>query len=179
MNVFEEGIRRGYEPMKDKGPRVGFEKGRVGRVKVKPSELAAYNLYKTLEKYPEFTKEARSQIQEYYKHMEGLETMNLAAFASVLTFLKFYPEPKPEHFKDEIILQYFTTLMPNKKISEAEKKKIIIKLKAQFLKYIVAINTYKAGKEEMMEIEEEEEQPKYGVEQYEEEDYEEADEYSE
>ena len=112
MDVFEEGISKSYEPIKDIGSRVGFERGRVGRVKVSPSELAAYNLYKVLEKYPEYTKEARGQIQNYYKDFDGLETMNLPIFASVLSFLKRYPNPSPDSFKDENIMEFFINFIP-------------------------------------------------------------------
>ena len=169
MDIFEERIVRGYEPIKE-GNRVGFEMGRVGRFKVKPSVLAAYNLFKVLEKYPEFTKEARGQNQKYYEDMEGLETMNLEAFASVLTFLKNYPAPTPENFEDATILQYFSRLLPKKEVPD--KANIILRLKVQFLKYIVAINTYKQEKEEFLE-------DAFEGEYEEEEDYEEEDDYSE
>ena len=84
-----EQVVKDFEPFKEGGTRVGFAKGRAGRFKVKPSELAAYNLYKTLENYPVFTKEARGQIQTYYSDMEGLENLNLETFASVLAFCPF------------------------------------------------------------------------------------------
>ena len=173
MNVFEEKIRRDYEPMRESGSRVGFEKGRIGRVKVDPSELAAYNLYKVLEKYPEFTKESRSQIQNKYKNLEGLETMNLEVLSSVLTFLKNYPEPTPESFKDEIILEYFSRLLPTKEILPSEKKRFIIRLKSQFLKYIRFINNFEKEIEEEQtqagEIEDEDEEEVY-EEEYQDED---------
>jgi hypothetical protein len=155
MDVYEEGIRKDYEPMYEGKSRVGFEVGRVGRVKVNPSELAAYNLYKTLEKYPEFTKEARKIVQDEFVNFSGLETMNLEVFSSVLTFLKTYPKPTPENFKDEIIIEYFSRLLPTREISPEEKKRLLIKLKAMFLKYIVAIYSYRTTLEEIPEPEEE------------------------
>lgn len=162
MDVQEEGIRKDYE-FEEKS-RVGFEAGRVGRMKVSPSELAAYNLYKTLEKYPEFTKEARTTIQNEFINFPGLESINLEVFSSVLTFLKTYPKPSPENFKDETIVEYFSRLLPIREISGEEKKRLIIKLKAMFLKYIVAIYSYRAS----FEIQEDEEEENVDEDQYEE-----------
>lgn len=143
MDVYEEGVRK--ESEFEEKSRVGFEAGRVGRMKVSPSELASYNLYKTLEKYPEFTKEARSTIQNEFANFPSLETVNLEVFSSVLTFLKTYPKPSPDNFKDETIIEYFSRLLPTREISGEEKKRLIIKLKAMFLKYIVAIFSYRAS----------------------------------
>ena len=183
MDVFKEGIVKTFEPIKEIGSRVGFERGRIGRVKVPPSELAAYNLYKVLEKYPEYTKEARGQIQNYYKDFEGLESMNLQIFASVLGFLKRYPNPTPDSFKDENILEFFTSPINFIPEDSQDKKRIIIRLKAQFLKYIVAIKAYQSEKEEAFQDYEyaaEEREYEYG-EEYGEEEYEEyeEEEYSE
>ena len=187
MDVFQEGISKSFEPIKSIGSRVGFERGRIGRVKVSPSELAAYNLYKVLEKYPEYTKEARGQIQNYYKDFDGLETLNLNIFASVLSFLRRYPDPTPESFKDENIMEFFTSPVNFIPEDAKDKKRLKIRLKAQFLKYILAIKTYKSEKE----YEENEEEYEYGEEgnqygeeyeygeEYGEEEYEEYEEYSE
>ncbi len=150
----EEEIKKDYEPFEG-GSRVGFDTGRVGRVKVSPNELAAYNLYKILEKYSEFTKEARSRIQTEFVDFPGLDSMNLEALASVLTYLKTYPQPSPESFRDEVISEYFTRLLPTKKITSEEKKRLLIKLKSLFLKYIVAIYSFRAS-EEILSGEEEE-----------------------
>ena len=144
----EEEIRRDYEPMYEGGSRVGFEQGRVGRMKVPPNELAAYNLYKTLEKYPEFTKEARSRFQAEFVDFPGIETMSLEVLSSVLTFLKNHPKPTPENFRDENISEYFTRLFPTKEISVEERKRLVIKLKSLFLKYIVAIFSFRAERED-------------------------------
>ena len=144
----EEEIRRDYEPMYEGGSRVGFEQGRVGRMKVPPNELAAYNLYKTLEKYPEFTKEARSRFQAEFVDFPGIETMSLEVLSSVLTFLKNHPKPTPENFRDENISEYFTRLFPTKEISAEERKRLVIKLKSLFLKYIVAIFSFRAERED-------------------------------
>jgi len=166
----EEKIRTDYEPIREGGSRVGFERGRIGRVKVTPEELASYNLYKVLEKYPEFTKEARSQIQKQYNNFEGLDTMNLEVFASVLTFLKNHPTPTPDDFKDEVILEYFSRILP---VSSPDKKRIILRLKAQFLKYTIAITNFKRQQEEEFEeFEEEFEEEDVEEDQYEDEDYE-------
>ena len=144
----EDEIRRDYEPMYEGGSRVGFEQGRVGRMKVPPNELAAYNLYKTLEKYPEFTKEARSRFQAEFVDFPGIETMSLEVLSSVLTFLKNHPKPTPENFRDENVSEYFTRLLPTKEISSEEKSRLIIKLKSLFLKYIVAIFSFRSERKE-------------------------------
>ena len=155
-----EEIKQDYEPMYGKS-RVGFEAGRIGRVKVSPAELAAYNLYKTLEKYPEFTKEGRHAIQNEFANLPGLETMNLEVFASVLTFLKTN-QPTPETFKTANIEQYFTRLYPTKTISIEDKKQLTTKLKSLFLKYIIAITAYRSSLDEAIyENEEEIEEEQY------------------
>lgn len=167
MEIYEEKIRTDYEPIRNAPSRLGFEKGRVGRVSVSPLELAAYKLYKVLEKYPDFTKEARSQIQGEYKDFEGLDTLNLEVFASVLTFLKYHPEPSPEDFKDEVISEYFSRLTP----ANATDKNRMLRLKAEFLKYIVAIKDFKrvdVEDESQTETEEEYQEDEYEDEYYDE-----------
>lgn len=131
----------------------GFDKYKLGE-RVDPRYQAAYNLNKTLEKYPEFTKEARMDIQNEFVNFPDIAVVNLEAIASVLNFLKLYPDPKPEHFRDEIIVEYFSRLIPDKKLTEEQRAKLIIRLKAQFLKYIVAIKVFREGDE----IEDEEEE---------------------
>lgn len=144
MDVYEEGIRTGFE---GGAARVGFEgfgfqRFRRGE-KIDPRLQAAYNLNKTLEKYPEFTKEARTEIQNEFANFPNLNVLNLEALASVLNFLKFFPEPKPEDFRDENIVEYFSRLLPDKPLPADEKARLIIRLKAQFLKYIVAVNEFR------------------------------------
>jgi len=154
-------IRRDYEPFSKGRGRVGLgddRSGKVGRVKVSPQELAGYNLFRTLEKYPEFTKEARSNLQNELQGMPGVETMNSEILGATLAFLRSYPKPTKENFKDEIISEYFTRLIPTKKITEEERKRLFIKLKALFLKYIVAIYTYRASSDFVNEEEEVEEE---------------------
>jgi hypothetical protein len=116
MDVFEEGIRREYEPFREEGPsRIGFAKGFRGRQKVDPRVQAAYNLNKKLEKYPDFTKEARQNLQNEFEGYNDLPVVNLETFAAVLSFLKDYPNFTPEQFKDDTVVQYFTRLLPTKK----------------------------------------------------------------
>jgi len=170
MEIYEEKIRTDYEPIRNAPSRLGFEKGRIGRVSVSPLELAAYKLYKVLEKYPDFTKEARSQIQEEYKNFEGLDTLNLEVFASVLTFLKYH-KPSPENFKDEVISEYFSRLTP----TNATDKNRTLRLKAEFLKYIVAIKEFKKDQEEEEEYQDDEYQDdEYQDDEYEDEYYDES-----
>jgi hypothetical protein len=147
MDVYEEGIRSGYE-----GARIGFggfgidayKKGQ----KVDPSVQAAYNLNKTLEKYPEFSKDARTEIQNEFVTFPDIAFINLEALASVLNFLKIYPNPTPEQFRDNIIIEYFTRLMPDKPLSNDDRSRLILRLKAQFIKYIVAIKNFREMRDE-------------------------------
>lgn len=179
MDLFEEKIVRGYEPTKNIGSRVGFERGQIGRAKVNPSELAAYKLYKVLELFPEFTKESRFQIQNYYKDLEGLENLNLKLFATAILFLRKNPEPNAENFKDENIMEYISNFLPTRDISPLEKKRLIVRLKADFLRYLVFINAHTNSKEEQLENIEIEDEIGYGEEYGEEEYDEDYDEYSE
>lgn len=147
MDVYEEKIVSGYEGRVRGGAAgFGFEKYRRGE-KVDPKQQAVYYLNKVLEKYPEFTKEARTEIQLEFANFPNIAVVNLEALAAVLNFLKMYPNPTPEDFKDEIILEFFERLIPDKPISSEEKGRLIIRLKAQFLKYIVAIKTFRNPEE--------------------------------
>lgn len=183
MDVYEEGVRSGYA-----GARVGmggfgidsYKKGQ----KVDPKIQAAYNLNKTLEKYPEFTKDARTEIQNEFSTFPDIAFVNLEAFAAVLNFLKIYPNPTPAQFRDEIILEYFTRLMPDKITSSDERLRLILRLKAQFIKYIVAIKNFRESRDEESlpqqdaqigsvsedQVDYEDTADKYGEEEYEEED---------
>jgi len=149
MEYSEQKVQQEYEPIKG-GKRTTFEQER-GRFKFTPG----YNLLKTLEKYPnDFTKERRYEIQTEYEDFPSLGVLNLNVFVSVLLFLEKFPEPKPNDFKDEVIVKYFIHLLPEeKKISSEEKKRLIFRFKAQFLKYIIALNNFKANREEIFEEE--------------------------
>lgn len=147
MDVYEERIVSGFA-----GARVGiggfgidaYKKGQ----KVDPKVQAVYNLNKTLEKYPEFTKDARTELQNEFLSFPDITFVNLEAFAAVLNFLKIYPNPKPEDFRDEIILEYFTRLIPDKINTPDDRLRLIIRLKAQFVKYIVAIKNFRETRDE-------------------------------
>jgi hypothetical protein len=143
MQPYEQKIQTGYEQIKG-GKRSAFEQER-GRFKFSPS----YYLLKTLEKYPnDFTKEGRYEIQTEYEDFPDLGILNLDVFVSVLLFLRKYPEPKPEHFKDEIIVKYFS-------FNETPDKRMIIRMKAQFLKYLRAITSFRQEREARFEEERE------------------------
>lgn len=149
MDLFEEGILRGFESGVSRVGfgGFGFEKYKKGE-KVEPKFQASYNLNKTLEKYPEFTKEARTEIQTEFVDFPNLHVVNLEALASVLNFLKIYPNPTPNEFKDEIIIKYFSRLFPDKDLTPEERKNLITRLKAQFLKYIVAVKNFRNSEDE-------------------------------
>ena len=144
MEFFEEGIKTDFGSDLS---RLTFQSYDL-RSK-DPKYLAAYNLNRALMKYPDFTEQARTNIQNEFLDMPDLAVLNIDTLAAVLAFLKNYPEPTPETFQDEIILEYFENLIPNK-----PQKNINMLLKAQFLKYIRAIKTYQ-GVEELEEESEE------------------------
>lgn len=139
MDYFEETITTGFDPSGTM--RVGFD---VGRKRMTPNELAALRLYKTLENYPKFTKEARLDIQNEFTDFPDLPILNLELFSSVLAFLHLRPNPTPEDFKDKNIVSYFSRLLPDKNITDVERKRNIVRLKAEFYRYIVAINSYRS-----------------------------------
>ena len=155
MEVENVDVRNDYEQYRtmNKG---NFQSGKLDYSSLNNNELSAYNLSKILERYPEFNKQARSNIQQELSTFPHLYTMNLEILAAVLVFLKSYPSPKPEYFKDNIISAFFYRLLPNKKISDSETKRIYIKLKCIFLKYIVAINSYRSVLNEGLNSEDEE-----------------------
>lgn len=138
MDFFEETIRTGYDP--SGSSRVGFE---INKQRITPNESAAFRLYKVLENYPEFTQNARIDIQNEFTDFPDLPVINLETFASVLSFLRLRPKPTPKDFKNENIVPYFSRLLPDKKMTTDERKRAIIKLKAQFYRYIVAINAFR------------------------------------
>lgn len=138
MDLFEETVRKEYEPIREKG-RLGITKGN----KLDPYVLAKHRLGESLKKYQDFSKADRKNLQDEFSGFVDLPVLNLETFAAVLSFLKDFPSPTPDNFVDDIISPYFTRLLPTKNISPQEKKELFIRLKAQFLKYIVAIYTYR------------------------------------
>ena len=143
MEFFEETIQTGFEPSGIK--RVGFADG--PRRKLTPNEIAGNRLLKTLEKYPDFTQDARIDIYNEFIDFPDLPVINLETFVAVLAFLKRYPQPVKKNFSDKNILPYFSRLMPTKKISSEEKERIILRLKAEFIKYVIAIGNYRREEE--------------------------------
>lgn len=125
-----------------------YEGGRVGYeapLKIKdPTAIASYNLYRTLEKYPDFTKEARTAIQNEFINFPDLPILHLETLASVINFLRDIPNPTPNDFKDENIMPYFTRLIPDKPTTAEEKKRLMIRLKAEFLTYIIAVKAFRS-----------------------------------
>ena len=140
MSFFEETLQTGFERTEEGRTRLGFEFKQIQN----PDEKAAYELYKILNNYPEFTEAARREAQEEFLDFEDLSVLNLETMAAVLAFLKLNPNPSPESFKDENILVYFERLVPTeKKLTKQEKNRINLRLKAEFLKYITAINEFR------------------------------------
>ena len=176
MDIFEEEVKTGFEggAVRVGFAGFGFERFRKGE-KVDPKIQASYNLNKTLEKYPNFSKESRTEIQNEFANFPNLQVLNLETLASVLNFLKFFPDPKPKDFKNEVIVVYFSRLIPDKSLPVEEMDRLILRLKAQFLKYIVAVNEFRREQEE--EFEEEEEQKEFEEEEKEFEEEEEEEEF--
>lgn len=148
MDVYEEKV---VQTFAGGAKRVGFkglglEKIRAGE-RIDPKVQAAYNLNKTLENY-DFTKEARSSLQNEFQDFPHITTVNLELLASVLNFLRDFQEPVPENFKDENITPFFNRLIPNKKMTTTERKRMNTRLKAQFLKYIIAVNAFREEDED-------------------------------
>lgn len=140
MDIFEETIQEGFERTKEGQTRVGLG---LGKQRLTPNELAGYNLFKVLEKYPEFTQEARTELQSEFTDMDDLPVLNMETFAAVLSFLRLHPSPNPKDFRDENIIPFFGRLFPDKPLTEEEKERLIVRLKAQFIKYITAINRFR------------------------------------
>ena len=111
-----------------------------------PNELAAWKLNQALEKYPEFTKEARENVQNEFVEMPGLRTMNMKLMAATLSFLQTVRDkPAPASFTDEIIVPHLNQLLPTDKLDQEEIRRLIIRFKAQMLMYIRAIQIFRGG----------------------------------
>lgn len=123
---------------------VGAFHERSTRRHMTPNELAASKLNQALEKYPEFTKDARSNFQNEFVEMPGLRTMNMKLFAATLSFLRaINNQITPNSFADSIIVPHMSQLLNTDKIDEDELKRLIIRYKAQMLMYIRAIQIYR------------------------------------
>ena len=149
MEFFEEGVRKEFEPRKGGGRvgRTGFESLKY---KKDPKFLAAYNLNKALEKYPNFTSEARSILQNEFIELPDLAVMNLDLLAAALDFLRKNPSPKPEDFSDKKLENYFVNFLSEKMNSE-EIENYKIRFKSYFLKYVVTVQQYRTRGEEFEE----------------------------
>ena len=105
-----------------------------------PNELAAWKLNQSLQKYPIFTEEARQNLQNEFVEMPGLRTMNMKVLAATLSYLNaINNQPSEATFKDEIILPHLALLLPTTEMAPDEKRRLIIRFKAQILIYIKAI----------------------------------------
>lgn len=139
MEFFEEKVQVGFERTREGVTRVGFG----ARPRFTAEEIAGLRLFKALEKYPEFTQAARSELQAEFIDFDDLPNLSMDTFSAVLAFLKLHPSPVPEDFKDDNILPYFGRLIPDKEMTEEERELLIVRLKAEFVKYITAINQYR------------------------------------
>ena len=118
--------------------------GRLNRRNITPNEMAAWKLNQALEKYPNFTKEAREDAQNEFVDMPGLRTMNMKLFATTLDFLKsINNQPTPDSFRDDVIIPHMSQLVNVEKINQEETRRLIIRFKAQMLMYIRAIQIFR------------------------------------
>ncbi len=139
----EQQARFGRGPSQMVGA-VGATHRQLTRKHMTPNELAAWKLNQALEKYPVFTEDARRNLQVEFVEMQGLRTMNMKVLAATLSFLKSVNnQPNPQSFQDQYVLPHIRLLLPTKEIAEEEKRRLIIRFKAQMLIYIRAIGFFR------------------------------------
>ena len=139
----EQGARFGRGPSQ-MGGTVGTLHKQLTRRHMTPNELAAWKLNQALEKYPEFTRDARENAQNEFVDMPGLRTMNMKLFATTLDFLKsINNQPTPDSFRDDVIIPHMSQLVNVEKINQEETRRLIIRFKAQMLMYIRAIQIFR------------------------------------
>lgn len=148
--MFEPERQKGNLPSRyGRGPSeiVGSEGAlhkQLTRRNMTPNELAAWKLNQAMEKYPEFTKDARENAQNEFVSMPSLRTMNMKTLAATLSFLNgIKNNVTPNSFKDETILPYMKELINLDKVDQEETKRLIIRYKAQMLMYIRAIQLFR------------------------------------
>jgi len=143
--------QRGEQPARfGRGPSqmvgTGGATGQITRKNMTPNELAAWKLNQALEKYPDFTEEARRNLQIEFVDMPGLRTMNMKVLAATLSFLNsINNQPSPAAFQDQYILSHINRLLPTKEISNQERRRLIVRFKAQLLIYTRAILFFRNG----------------------------------
>jgi hypothetical protein len=118
----------------------------LSRRRMTPSELASWKLNQALMKYPEFTADGRQLLQDEFVNMPGLRTMNMKVLAATLSFLNSLRgrEYTADSFKDDYIMPYIKELLPLD-VGSVERKRLIIRFKAQLLIYIEAIENFRAN----------------------------------
>lgn len=143
--------QRGEQPARfGRGPSqmvgTGGATRQMTRKNMTPNELAAWKLNQALEKYPTFTEEARRNFQIKFVDMPGLRTMNMKVLAATLSFLNsINNQPSPPAFQDQYILPHINLLLPTKEISAEERRRLIVRFKAQLLIYTRAILIFREG----------------------------------
>jgi len=126
------------------GGGIGGIHRQITRRQMTPNEMAAWDLNRSLEKYPVFTSEARSDIQNEFVRMEGLRTMNMKTLAATLSFLRAVDnQPTPNSFRDEIIGPHISLLLPAGDMNPEDRARLTIRFKAQILIYIRAILNFR------------------------------------
>lgn len=124
-----------------------FRYARISENKIMtPQENAAWNLNLELgSNFPIFSEDARQQLQDEFFELPGLKTMNMTALATTLAFLRDHPIEtlSQEDFKDKIILPYIEKVLPSSLSRGPEKRRAVIRYKAQILRYVRIINQFR------------------------------------
>lgn len=139
----DQGARFGRGPSQMAGT-VGTLHKQLTRRHMTPNELAAWKLNQALEKYPEFTKDARENAQNEFVDMPSLRTMNMKLLATTLSFLRsINNKPTAQTFADNVIIPHMSQLLPIDKTDQDETRRLIIRFKAQMLMYIRSIQIFR------------------------------------
>ena len=147
---FEPERRKGDQPARY-GLGLGIagavgETRKLGRKAMSPEQLAAWKLYQELENFPVFTKQARQGLLEELTNLPNLRSMNMKALAATLSFLQTVKSPTVNSYKDRIILPHIEKVLPLKQMSSEERTRLIVRYKAQILRYVKAIQNYRSNR---------------------------------
>ena len=127
--------------------------GPGGRRQKTPIQRSREELSKSLESYNVSDILKREIISEAIR-LDTVTTMNMATLASVMVYLRNYPEPEPDDFTDEILAPYLDTLMqdfitPPKATGDPptlrEQEDVRYRYKQTILRYILKVLALRAG----------------------------------
>lgn len=120
------------------------KKGGVKREFLTRHQIAAYNLYKELEAYPEVN-EIRLKLRDEFVALPSLPILNMKVLAAVLAFLtSVNNNPTPASFNSEAFTD-ITDILKNK-LNDVDVPDYLIKTKATFLRYILNIIKFRTDR---------------------------------